>query len=175
MIYVTITIAANDYQSFESVANADVYLAVDPTATAWRALPGPDEKGGFLIAATRVLERQAWNDGVIADPLPQAVKDATALLAAAMAGGADVANNATTAGNVKRQKAGSVELEFFWSEANGTGNRFPLPVWELIRGLLASSGAAGIGGSLSAGTCGADISQIDYGFGSGYDAHRADY
>jgi hypothetical protein len=164
-IYETISIGGHDYDSFESVAAADIYLAIDPNAAAWRALATPEEKGGLLVSATRTLARQPWPAGVIADPLPQAIKDATAELAAAMAGGYDAANQSTTASGLKRQKAGSVEQEFFWSQATSVGTRFPLSVWELIKGLLGGDGA-GIGGSFSSGTCGRDISQTDYGYGA---------
>lgn len=178
-LYETITIGGNDYDSFESVSDADIYLAVDPTASAWRALPDADAKGGYLVAATRVFVRQSWQDGVIADPLPQAIKDATALLAAAMAGGYDAANQATTASGVRRQKAGSVEQEFFWSQTIGAGLRFPLPIWELIKGFLDGADSSGIGATASTGTCGRSIADIDYGygpqFGDDYDDSRRRY
>lgn len=166
-IYETITIGGVDYDSFQTRAQANAYLAVSPYAEAWRALADTDAaRGPYLIEATRILVRQSWPAGVIADPLPQVIKDATVELASAMAGGYDAANQATTATGIKRQKAGSVEQEFFWSQTVATGYRFPLPVWELIKSLLGGDGS-GLGGSFSSGTCGRDISQIDYGYGPG--------
>jgi len=178
-IYQVVTIDSVDYDSFESLADADSYLAADPNAEPWRALgsdaAGVNAKGRFLVGATRVLARQLWRDGVIVDPLPQALQEATAELASAMAGGYDAANQQSTASGLKRQKAGSVEQEFFWSQSIGVGLRFPLPVWELIRDLLASADSSGIGSSLSTGTCGQPISQIDYGYGPGYGIEDDNY
>ncbi len=168
-IYKIVTIGGVDYNSFEDLATADIYLAADPNADAFRA-GDDDAKGRWLVTATRTLARQNWQDGVIADPLPQEIRDATVELANAIAGGFDAANSETTASGIKRQSAGSVEQEFFHPGSLGMahGHRFPLSVWELIRGLLAGSGASGIGSSLASGTCGQTIADIDYGYSGGY-------
>lgn len=161
----TISIGGKDYDSFADRAEANEYLAVDPNAAAWQALADTDEaRGPYLIQATRILLRQSWRSGVMSDPIPQEIIDASIELASAMAGGYDAANQATTASSIKRQKAGSVEQEFFAPGLIGpAGYRFPLPVWELIKGLLAgSAGAAGLGGSMSSGTCGSSIAEIPY-------------
>lgn len=169
----TITIGGKDYPAFADRADANDYLAVSPGATAWRALPDDDaSRGPYLIEATRILLRQNWQAGALDDPVPQAIIDASIELAAAMAGGYDAANQASTASGVKRQKAGSVEQEFFAPGlVTPVGNRFPLPVWELIKGYLGGGeGAAGLGGSIASGTCGRSISEIPYDFG--YDSER---
>lgn len=169
-----VLIDGKSYDSLASLAQADDYLAAEPepTSGAWRALSDADEKGRYLVGATRVILRQPIRPELLDGPVAPALREAAILLAAAMAGGYDAANQATTASGIKRQKAGSVEQEFFFGAAggaSGNGFRFPLPVWELLRGLLNGTGDdSGIGGSFSSGTCGRSISEIDYGFGGGY-------
>lgn len=56
----TITISTIDYVAYASVAEADAYLAVDPTRSAtWAALT-TDNKGKYLVAATRRLNLLSW-------------------------------------------------------------------------------------------------------------------
>lgn len=169
----TVQIGGKPYDSLATIAEADDYLAAQPgaEADAWRALPDGDEKGRYLVGATRIIMRQPIQPEFLVDPILPALQQAAILLAAAMAGGYDAANQASTASGIKRQKAGSVEQEFFYGAAggaSGNGFRFPLPIWELLRGLLGSSGNdSGLGGSFSSGTCGRSIANVDYGYGSG--------
>jgi hypothetical protein len=170
--YEAVVIGGKSYDSLASIAEADEYLLAEPgpDATAWRALTDLNEKGRNLVGATRIIMRQRIRPELLVDPILPALRDATILLAAAMANGYDAANSATTASGIKRQKAGSVEQEFFMPGivAGSGGFRFPLSIWELLRGLL-DGGAddSGIGGSFASGTCGQSIANIDYGYGSG--------
>lgn len=185
--YQAVEIGGKSYDALASVVQADDYLAAEPDAIAgaWRALTDGDDKGRNLVGATRIILRQSIRPEVLtANPQPPQLAEAAILLAAAMAGGYDAANQSTTASGIKRQKAGSVEQEFFYGAAggaSGNGFRFPLPVWELIRGLLGGGADdSGIGGSFSSGTCGRSITGIDYGFGGpaysgdGYDSDNYD-
>lgn len=133
----TITLNSVDYVAFASVAEADAVLAVDPVrGTTW-ATKTTDEKGALLVAATRRLNLIAWAgsktngdssqpdafprtgltypDGtaVSTSEVPQAVTDATCLLAGSIAIDSGVANAGSSASNQKRVKAGSAEVEFF--------------------------------------------------------------
>ena len=191
--YPLITIETVDYPAFTSLVAAKAYLAPELDATGWAA--GDDVfKSKTLVTATRILDRQKWQgaraeadqllawprtgiDGIDPATIPQAVADATAALASAIANGYDAAGQQSTANGIKRQKAGSVEQEFFATFAIA-GGRFPLPVLELLAGLLISSGRdLGIGGSFSSGTCGDSAFTPDYGIvGSGVaDPRRRDW
>ena len=56
MSLTTITISTVAYQSYDSVAEADAHLAVDPVRSTTWAAATDDEKGEYLIAATRRLD-----------------------------------------------------------------------------------------------------------------------
>lgn len=133
----TITIGANDYTAYASVAEADIYLAVDPVRSAtWAALT-TDQKGQYLVAATRRLDLLTWSgtktgdegtqinawprtgvtyaDGtaVSTSEVPQEVEDATILLAGTIASTPTASGAGDSSSNNKRVKAGSAEVEFF--------------------------------------------------------------
>lgn len=143
MTITTITISAVDYTAYASVAEADPYLAVDPVrAVTWAALSA-DQKGGFLVAATRRLDLLDWEgektggaaqenkwprtgltypDGtaVSTTEVPKEVENAAILLAGSIAITASKADAGTSGSNTKRVKAGSAEVEFFRSTLPGT-------------------------------------------------------
>lgn len=132
----TITIGANNYTSYASVAEADIRLAVDPVRMAtWTALT-TDQKGINLVAATNRLDLLAWQgektggaaqanawpraglmypDGtdVADDEVPLDVEIATILLAGSIAIDAEVANSGASGTNTKKVQAGSASVEFF--------------------------------------------------------------
>lgn len=137
MSLTTISLNSIDYVSFASLAEADAYLAVDPVrGTTW-ATKTDDEKGALLVAATRRLNLISWAgektngddtqpdafprtgltypDGtaVSTTEVPQAVGDATILMAGSIAIDSGAASAGTSASNQKRVKAGSAEVEFF--------------------------------------------------------------
>lgn len=153
-----VDIGNDTFYSWADLDTATTYLEADPgdAANAFRALVDDNARGRYLVSATRILARQPWPAGVIVDPLPDPLVDAAIELAAAMAGGYDAANQqSTTATSTKREKAGSVEIEYFYDGGSDAGLRFPLPVWELISPFLAGAGSSsGFGGSKSSGTCG---------------------
>lgn len=178
----TIIIDAVEYDTYATVADADSYLAADFTATAWRAETDDDQKGRALVTATRLLDRQVW-PGEKADefqPLawprtgvtgyddyevPQAVVDACCLLAKYIHEGSTVETSLTTANNTRRLKAGSAEIEYFYPFVNGT--RLPLPVMELLAGLLGGGGSA-IASVQSFDTDGCSVADDSYRPSSGY-------
>lgn len=133
----TITINTVDYVSYASVAEADSYLAVDPVRFAtWNALT-VDQKGSYLVAATRRIDLMrfsgektgdyetqdnAWprtgmvyEDGssVSTTEVPQAVEDATILLAGSTAIDASVSSAGTSGNNIKMLQAGSASITYF--------------------------------------------------------------
>lgn len=130
----TITINANDYSSFASVAEADEYLAVDMARyAAWAALDA-DDKGRALVTASRYLYSLDWTDGPPSyDTPPAAVVEATALFAADIAAKPSLGNDASTGSNVKRVKGGEAEVEFFRPTA---GAALPAYLLRLLGDLL---------------------------------------
>lgn len=178
----TITIGAVDYHSYATVAEADSYLEADFTATAWRDEEDEDQKARALVTASRLLDRLVWlgektdedqttawpRDGVpgVDDgTTPQQVADATCVLASMILDGNEVVTSPSQASNIKRQKAGSVEQEFF-RPGGATNARLPLPVAELLRGLL--GGIASLAGSIAYGTDGCSTADDSYGLSHGY-------
>lgn len=188
---VTITISANNYSAYNSVALADIYLAVDPVRAAPWATKNTDGKGGLLVAATRRIdlftfpgektggEAQttqwprtgvSYADGtpVPDDTIPQDIIDATTLLAGTMASTPAAAQAGSSGSNKKRLKAGSAEIEYF-RPTDGV----PLQdetAYALLKNWLAS--ASGVTsttaslGALASGTCERSrFCETDMGFG----------
>lgn len=172
--YNVVSIGGTEYEVLADLATANAYLAAEPSADLWREAD-EDANSRALVSATRILNRQPWTgektdpDQALAFPrdgdeaIPQDIVDACCELANAIRNGYDAANLASTASNLKRQKAGSVEQEFF-APGIDEGTRLPLPVMELIGPYLGSAGE-GIAGGYASGTCGTDAFADDYGIG----------
>ena len=151
-----LTINGNQYSSYDTVAEADAILFVDPTRrTRWLGvmdvaggLTAVDQKGLWLVAATRRLDLLPWagertggatqatafprtglkyEDGtdVPDDAIPTALETATALLAGTIAGDANHAEPlpiaAPSAQELRMLQAGPVRLEY----RNRVGRAFP--------------------------------------------------
>ncbi len=160
----TITIGANTYTVYQSVAEIDVYAdaAIGDDADAWRAAD-EDTKARAGVTATRTLDRQSWQgektdesqelafprtgltdaDGnaVASDTVPDQVLQANSELALALIGGQPVQNDPASNGLTRKLKAGSAEIEYF--RAITTAARFPGPVQELI-GIWLGGGSASL-------------------------------
>ena len=172
IVYPTVALSegADDYPVLADMDAAQSYLLADPNAAIWRAA-SDDDRARWLIAASRILSRQAIEPPLTSlSEIPLALAQAAIELASAIANGFDAANRETTSDGIKRQKAGSVEIEYFASAATG-GLRFPLPVWELLKGLLSAPRLA-IGGSLATGVDGINHFP-DTGYLDGYRDRRA--
>ena len=134
----TISIGANQYPAFQSVAGADAYLAADVARAASWALRNADAKARGLISATRVLLALPWCDEA-PDPeagdTPDLIAELTAELAADLLARPALLADASTNGNIKVAKAGSAQVEFF-SPVEGAP---PLP-----RAMWARLAAAGL-------------------------------
>lgn len=138
--------------SYINVADADTYFDDAIHASAWEDSTS-DTKAKALVTATRSLDRQNWNgakyqdaptqvldwprsglvdsegDAVDETTVPQEILDATCELALALIQNPELQDSANTGNNIKRMKAGSVELEYI----RGTsGARFPTVINELV-------------------------------------------
>lgn len=178
-----ITIGAVNYDAYADLDYTNEFLAADFTATTWRAETDEDQQKRAIVTAARLLDRQPWpgdkedEDQLPAWPrtgitgledgeIPQALIDANALLAKFIHEGSSVETSNSTAGNVRRIKAGSVEQEFFYPTAK-TGTRLPLPVHELIAGLLATDTSM-ISAAQSFDTDGCSVADDSYRPASGF-------
>lgn len=169
-----ITINGNDYFSYSSVADADVYLTAWYNTEAWFALDD-ETKGKHLVTATNWLDSLNWKE----ECSPQSVREtkpgvvaATQLLANSIANGeTDWIGGTVQEPGTKRLKAGSAEIEFYASiNTFSTPNlnpvsRLPLFIRNLIIGCIdGSSGANGFGGAISFGTCYPSTAKEPWGF-----------
>lgn len=179
----TVTINTVDYDVYADVPAADEFLAADFGATAWRAETDDEQKSRALVSATRLLDRLVWAgdktdpDQILAwprsntglsdvdeDTVPQPIIDASIVLAKLIHAGSKVDSQPSTqSGNIRRQRAGSVELEYFFPQDNPT--RLPIEVEELVARFLAT---ANFTGALSSGTDGESI--VCHGFRPGWPA-----
>lgn len=190
----TITISTVNYTAYASVAEADPYLAVDPVrAAAWAALT-TDQKGGYLVAATRRLDLLNWmgtktgdegtqvnawprtsvsyEDGtaVSTTEVPPEVENATILLAGSIARTNSVADAGTSGSNKKRLKAGSAEIEYF-KPTSGVALQDET-VWGLVKQFLDGLRVSTATGGYASGTGGTssfeDNDYLGYGLGDSY-------
>lgn len=158
--YPEVTVGATDYDTFISLANAEIYLDAALHATGWAAATST-QKAQAIVTATRMLDRQAWDgemtdaDNALAwprsglldaegeevdeDTIPSQIEDATCELAEALLKDASAQTSATGGSNVKRLDARGVSVEFFSPREAG---RFPTIVQELVSLWLAGATAA---------------------------------
>lgn len=154
MVALTVTIDGDTYDVYADTDFADAWLKADVSrAAAWAAITDDDIKGRGLVSATRVLQSYpGWTDGVpdIADP-PEAVQQAASMLAADLIAKPALQANPTGASNVKRAKAGSAEVEFFYPSSSGTP--FPSDIWALLiaAGLVGGAADSGSDGFYASG------------------------
>lgn len=140
-----ITIGGNSYDSYISVAEADIYLAGDISRAAIWALMNEEAKGRHLISATRMLLALPWCEVApdpAGDPVPP-VPEVTAMLAADLNANPALFADATGNSNIKSAKAGSAQIEFF-SPVDG-GPPLPRALWDRL--LRAGLVCLGIGDS----------------------------
>ena len=131
-----LTLGGEDYNAYQSVAEVDRDLAVDPVRkTVWEASTD-DNKKIYIIAATQRLNAETWKgekaggnaqedkfprtgleypngDEIPSTSIPGFIERATSLLAGTIAGAPAHANVAGgVARAVRRVKAGAAEVEF---------------------------------------------------------------
>ena len=158
MSLTTITISTVAYQSYDSVAEADAVLAVDPVrSTAWAAATD-DEKGEYLVAATRRLDLLLWigepaatdqanewprtgityrGETIPATEIPAPLERATALLAGTIASNSTAADKSTQSAAsraISEVTAGPATIRF--SSSGGSTKSLPLAdetAFELVK------------------------------------------
>lgn len=161
----TVTIDSNDYTAYATVAEADEYLLADFDATTWRAEADEDAKARALVTASRLLGKVLCVDGTKLEEvdeadIPDAIIHGVIVLAKLIHAGSTVTSSASTASNVRRQKAGSVEIEYFGPTVISDSGRWPVELLDLVGAYFC--GSTGIAGAISFGTCGESITETDY-------------
>lgn len=177
----TVTINTVDYDVYADIETADEYLAADFSADGWRAETDTDKKRRADVTATRLIDRMLWAGdktdadqlhafprtgiaGLDEDTVPPAIIAASIVLAKLIHAGSQVDSQPSThSGNIKRQQAGSVSIEYFLPTDDPT--RLPVEVLELIGPFLPT---ASFGGALAFGTCGTSITDRDHSFEPGW-------
>lgn len=165
----SIVISGNTYFSYASVADADLYLAVDPNAATWNALSA-DAKGTLLIQSTRFIDSLCFIDAVDTQAereLNPVFADATIMIAGLLSTGDNAILGGTAiSGSTDAQsyKAGSVALTYFRNLDTlfpTAYSAWPNNIFNLLKPYLCSQNT-GIGFAESFGTCGPWIYE-DYG------------
>lgn len=111
----TITINSNNYFSYASVSDADIYLT--PVSPTWLALTD-DIKGGYLIQATRYLDTLPWTIACGTIPEEKATRQniVNATIEIALLISTDSAIFLSSSGaegnGIKRLKADVAEIEY---------------------------------------------------------------
>jgi hypothetical protein len=157
-----INIGGNDYFSYATLADANIYLAPVVGFSTWDEIDD-DIKGGYLIQAARFLDTLRWLESYDTQAerlaVPNIVNASIEIAFLFSSGDISLLGLSTPEAEVKRLKAGSVEVENFRNIAklaNPYSIAFPQGIFALLRaylsnGLIASAatsfGTDALGGS----------------------------
>lgn len=152
----TVTIGANTYEIYDTLANALSYLDVNLAATAWKACDSDDKKKA-LVMTTRFFNRVNWKGDITDAITPQPLawpRDSTGVLghvdgttpdailkgfwemAALVIEDPEITKNRTQGSNVQRAKGGEAEVWFFRSTLDDE-SKFPIDVLDWIKKYIA--------------------------------------
>lgn len=156
-----INISGNDYFSYATLADANIYLTPVVGFSTWDALDD-DVKGGYMIQAARFLDTLRWLDAYDTQAERLAVTNivnaSNEIAFLFSSGDVSLLGLSTPEAEVKRLKAGSVEVENFRNIAklgNPYAIAFPQGIFALLRDYLSKSltasaatsfGTEGVGG-----------------------------
>jgi len=176
----TITIGSASTTIYGSYADAVDYVTLMFGAqyTAWLAL-GVEDRGRSLVAATRYLDAQVWNDDadtfVERDALAVDGVDVFAVasyeLAVLIAADPSLTSNLSAGSNIQSVSAGGAGVSYFAPATveAGTATKLPTIVQRLIGAYLGTGSVSVIGGFGNAGDCESPFSECeDYDRGEPY-------
>lgn len=158
----TILIDSQPFDSYRTVEQADTYLAASIHAGNWTSATEATKEQA-LVTATRIMDRQRWQDAYDTQTERFAVEnilDACCEIALSLVDGSAIQTNQSTAQTLQSIKAGSVALTYFRG-AEGRAHRFPTIVHELLRDYLA--GGAQSVSAKSTGVDGTSATDDDFG------------
>ena len=177
-----VTVNSEQYDTYASLEQADLYLQANFFATAWFALT-EDQKGQLLITSTRLFDRQCWIgektdeaqplewprtgiEDVDETEVPDGIVNGSIEMAFYLLDGSDaVTSNNPGAQKLKSIAAGSVNMQWFNGKSSAELDRFPLPVQELIGEWLCSGQQ--VSSVTASGTGGVSVTEDDLGFNEG--------
>lgn len=149
----SVTISGNAYDIYGTSADATIYLAARISSTAWTSAT-TDTKSQALVTGTRLIEQYLLSRGQTVSPasaVDAAIERANYELAYQLVVTPNLQDQASAGNNRRRVKAGSAEVEFFWTAG---GARFPAVVQSLLNGWLTEqSGVSSSAGGYVSGTC----------------------
>lgn len=145
----TITIATEDFFSYSDVAAADIYAIPSLNFPTWNGKTD-DEKGAFLIQASRFLDSLEWIDDYNTQTLRLAVTDIVAacqeIAILFSTGETDWIGGDVPSDSTKRLKAGTAEIEFMGSPWYATkAIDWPSSIYRLLKDCLLGSQSGDIG------------------------------
>jgi hypothetical protein len=167
-----------EFNVYATVDEADVYSLGSMDSTGWDAADD-DAKERALITSARLLDRQLWidaydtfeeretNDNIIA---------ASIEISFILVDGSDIETNSVQSQSggqvISSLSAGSVSISYNTSIASSTSvtARWPLPIEEKLRGLLAGTTmvASSLGGAVVYGTDGESANENIFDLARGY-------
>lgn len=162
----SVIISSVTYLTYGSIVGATEYFQADINGATWiSAITENQEKA--LISATRWIDRIGIYDtsGTLYTPVaddtgvPEAVQQASYILAQTLLADATAATKATTGSRVRRVGAGSAQVEFFSPD---DGTVFPTVAMQLLEPYLSSASGSTTGG--------ANVVSTESGFVSGTNA-----
>lgn len=166
----SLTLGGNSYSIYGTEAGADAYLAAK-LGSVWAAQTAT-AKQQSLVSATRLIHNYILAvTGTDIDPLTNADSELASAdyeLAYALIVTPAIEGMISAAGNQKRVKAGSAEIEYFRPVAGG---RFPVTVQGFLNAWLAvhAPASANIGAGMNSGDCErSSLCPNDYALTGGY-------
>lgn len=179
--YPQVTVAGNDYNAYETLENADAYLAASIAASAWAASTDDDFHGKCLISSVRWLETLTYLgtktdsanalafprsgiSGVDENSIPSGVIYAYYEIAAGLAEDPTLFTSLADPG-IRSMAAGPVNMSFFRPTLVFWDGPVPKAAMAYLAPYLAGSG--NIGGPITSGTdCKTPVDD-DFGFSRG--------
>jgi hypothetical protein len=165
----TLTLGSGTYAIYGTEAGADEYLAAKIGST-WAGQTA-DTKKQALVSATRLIRNYIKSvSGDDVDPetnTDEELASADYELAYALSVEPALESSISAAGNQRRVKAGSAEVEYFRPTAGG---RFPVQVQIFLNAWLADNApASSIGVGMNSGDCEqSSLAAGDFGLTEGY-------
>lgn len=164
----SVTISGNDYDIYGTAAAATIYLAARIGSSDWTNASETTQSQA-LVTATRQIQNFLSAQGFTVDPADEADEDianATYEYAFALVVDSDIQDKLNQNENIKRQKADTVEIEYFKPT---TAGRFPAIVQTFLNKWLSSSGAAAVSAGSAYGTTNeSTLAADDYGIDEAY-------
>lgn len=168
-----IVINGETYFSYASVVDADNYIRPTQYFAVWETY-SVDEKGGFLITATRFLDSLRWreecgltqadranNEGIVSACIEIAMR-----LASGDTG--IISGETSSEGSIQTLKAGSAQITYFNKTksiyAGTILENLPANILAMISGCLFGYGSSRVGTSRSFGTCYPSTAKEPWGF-----------